>query len=206
MFPALSQAPAELEQQEFDQQQLYYGAENRCCNNLPKKPSRRYQLKDPGFYSQIFTVPKKTGGLRPVLDLRKLNQYVEGQNFKTETLSSIYRMFRNQRREIVYVPIPIYHTSRDGNKHPGHDTKSFDNQYPGSSSRGQQNSECLSDEIEMSSELYWESSRNFNRSPTWPPNASTTPGAQELLPVDIEIMDFDSETDDPSHPEPIILE
>ncbi|OMJ15793.1 hypothetical protein AYI70_g7026 [Smittium culicis] len=58
----------------------------------------------------------------------------------------------------------------------------------------------------MSSELYWESSSNVNRSSTWLSNASMTPGAQELLPVDIGIMDFDSETEEHSHPEPIFLE
>jgi hypothetical protein len=28
---------------------------------------------DPGFYSRLFIVPKKTGGMRPVIDLSILN-------------------------------------------------------------------------------------------------------------------------------------
>ncbi|OMJ22129.1 hypothetical protein AYI70_g3061 [Smittium culicis] len=103
-------------------------------------------------------------------------------------------------------PYQSIYTSEDGNKHPGNDAEGFENQDTGPLTRGQQNSECWPDDIEMSSELYWESSSNVNRSPAWPPNASTTPGAQEILPVDIENMDFDSETDESSHPEPIILE
>ena len=30
----------------------------------------------PGFYSHIFVVPKKTGGFRPVIDLKALNQFI----------------------------------------------------------------------------------------------------------------------------------
>ncbi|OMJ14338.1 hypothetical protein AYI69_g8640 [Smittium culicis] len=81
-----------------------------------------------------------------------------------------------------------------------------ENQDQRSSTRGQKTSECWPDDIEMSGELYWESPSNVDRSPTWPSNAPTTPGTQELLSVDIEIMDIDSEADEPSHPEPIILE
>ncbi|OMJ08288.1 hypothetical protein AYI69_g11127, partial [Smittium culicis] len=46
--------------------------------------------------------------------------------------------------------------------------------------------------------LQWTSPSNVDCSPTWPSNAPTTSGTQELLSVDIEIMDFDSETDEPS--------
>ncbi|OMJ18480.1 hypothetical protein AYI70_g5335 [Smittium culicis] len=128
------------------------------------------------------------------------------ENHTQDILQALGAWIQDQRRKIVYVPITIYHTSVNGNKHPGNDAEGSDNQDPGPSTRDQQNSECWPDDIEMSSELYWESSSNVNRSPAWPPNASTTPAAQELHPVDIEIMDFDSETDEPSYPEPIILE
>ncbi|OMJ07209.1 hypothetical protein AYI70_g12344 [Smittium culicis] len=50
-----------------------------------------------------------------------------------------------------------------------------------------------------------ESSRNVDSPLNWLPNAPTTPGAQESLSFDIEIMNFYSEIDDPSHPETIIL-
>ncbi|OMJ26614.1 hypothetical protein AYI70_g41, partial [Smittium culicis] len=39
---------------------------------------------------------------------------------------------QDQRREINYVPITIYHTSGDRNKHPGNDTEGSDNQDLGS--------------------------------------------------------------------------
>lgn len=44
---------------------------------------------DPGFYSRIFLVPKKTGGMRPVIDLSILNTYLVVPHFKMETNRSI---------------------------------------------------------------------------------------------------------------------
>ena len=43
----------------------------------------------PGFYSRIFTVPKKTGGYRPVLDLSALNNYIRPIHFQMETTAKI---------------------------------------------------------------------------------------------------------------------
>ncbi|OMJ08547.1 hypothetical protein AYI70_g11472 [Smittium culicis] len=216
---------------------------DKLASLLEKKVIDEIQPKDPVSYSQMFTVPKNTGGLRPVLDLRKLNQHVEEQNFKIEILYFICRNGPQKRLFDVPQPTGCIHAypvsgptirfitepvgfhqdslpSFTMGQVPGNANLSIfglpanhgriqrgsENQDPGPSTRGQQNSECWPDDIEMSSELYWESSSNSNRSPTWSPNTSTTPGAQELLPVDIEIMDFDSETDEPSHTEPIILE
>lgn len=42
-----------------------------------------------GFYSPLFLVQKKTGDLRPVLDLRDLNKLISVQSFKMESLQSI---------------------------------------------------------------------------------------------------------------------
>jgi hypothetical protein len=42
-----------------------------------------------GFYSTFFIVPKKDGGLRPILNLKPLNVYLEKSHFKMETLRSI---------------------------------------------------------------------------------------------------------------------
>ncbi|KAG0927253.1 hypothetical protein G6F30_012785 [Rhizopus arrhizus] len=40
------------------------------------EPVPHHQLS-PGFISPMFTIPKKTGGCRPVFNLRTLNQYVQ---------------------------------------------------------------------------------------------------------------------------------
>jgi hypothetical protein len=42
-----------------------------------------------GFYSRLFLVPKKTGGMRPVIDLPILNSYLSVPHFKMETNRSI---------------------------------------------------------------------------------------------------------------------
>ncbi len=46
-------------------------------------------VASPGFYSRLFVVPKKNGKLRPVLDLSRLNQFVQVDHFKMETAQSI---------------------------------------------------------------------------------------------------------------------
>lgn len=43
----------------------------------------------PGFYSRLFTVPKASGGVRPVIDLSTLNTYLVCPKFKMETSQSI---------------------------------------------------------------------------------------------------------------------
>ena len=37
-----------------------------------------------GFHSQLFTVPKKDGGTRPIINLKKLNSFVQTVHFKME--------------------------------------------------------------------------------------------------------------------------
>ena len=43
----------------------------------------------PGFYSRLFTVPKATGGFRPVLDLSPLNAFTPHTPFRMETVASV---------------------------------------------------------------------------------------------------------------------
>ncbi|KAG2187196.1 hypothetical protein INT44_004868 [Umbelopsis vinacea] len=45
-----------------------------------------------GFHSHLFTIPKKTGERRPVLNLRPLNQFVQRRHFKMETLKTTCQM------------------------------------------------------------------------------------------------------------------
>lgn len=48
----------------------------------------------PGFRSRLFTIVKKTGDLRPVLNLRPLNQFVNQESFKMESTKLVCSMIQ----------------------------------------------------------------------------------------------------------------
>jgi hypothetical protein len=52
------------------------------------------QQRGKGFYSNLFLVTKKSGGFRPVLNLKKLNQHVTDRPFRMETFRSVLRTVR----------------------------------------------------------------------------------------------------------------
>ncbi len=52
--------------------------------------------RETGFYSRYFIVPKKDGGLRPILDLRVLNDSVMQLKFKMLTLRQIVPQIRSE--------------------------------------------------------------------------------------------------------------
>ena len=49
-----------------------------------------------GFISQIFIVPKKDGGYRPVINLRALNNYIPEEHFKMEGFHMVKDLIRPQ--------------------------------------------------------------------------------------------------------------
>ncbi len=52
--------------------------------------------RESGFYSWYFIVPKKDGGLRPILDLRLLNRSVMRLKFKMLTLKQVVSQIRSE--------------------------------------------------------------------------------------------------------------
>ena len=42
-----------------------------------------------GFFSQLFTVPKKGGGQRPIINLKHLNSFLDVKHFKMEGINII---------------------------------------------------------------------------------------------------------------------
>ena len=50
----------------------------------------------PGYYSRLFLVPKSYGSFRPIIDLKKLNQFIIVPSFKMETLFSIIAALQPQ--------------------------------------------------------------------------------------------------------------
>ena len=71
-----------------------------------------------GFYSRYFLVKKKGGGMRPILDLRALNQYLKVFNFKMLTSATLLRMIRQGDwftsidLKDAYFHVPIYPSHR----------------------------------------------------------------------------------------------
>ena len=72
----------------------------------------------PGFTSQLFTIPKKTGDLRPVLNLRPLNQFVPEKHFKMETIQHVCHII-NPKDYLTsidlrdaFLHVPIHPSSR----------------------------------------------------------------------------------------------
>ena len=52
---------------------------------LKQAIERVYDPSSPGYYCRLFTVPKRTGGHRPVLDLSPLNRFLARKRFRMET-------------------------------------------------------------------------------------------------------------------------
>ena len=52
--------------------------------------------RDSGFYSRYFIVPKKDGGLRPIIDLRVLNKSLRRFKFKMLTIPMIVQQIRSE--------------------------------------------------------------------------------------------------------------
>jgi ribonuclease HI len=56
---------------------------------LVKNAIEEVNPQTPGFYSTFFLVPKKDGGQRPVLNLKRLNKFVQVKSFKMQTLQLV---------------------------------------------------------------------------------------------------------------------
>lgn len=75
-------------------------------------------LQDTGFYSNYFFVPRKTGGWRPILDLRCLNGYIWKPKFRMVMLLAIISFsnegmwFMTLDMQDAYFHIDIHATHR----------------------------------------------------------------------------------------------
>ena len=70
------------------------------------------------FFSRLFLVPKKTGDLRPVINLRPLNKFIIRKHFKMENLQNVTQLVRKGDYMVTidlkdaYFSIPIHQSHR----------------------------------------------------------------------------------------------
>ena len=69
------------------------------------------------FYSSVFVVPKRTGGLRPILNLKHFNCYMHIPSFKMPTLKTVWQLIQqgdyafsiDLQDAYLHVPIVKHH-------------------------------------------------------------------------------------------------
>ena len=72
-------------------------------------------IEDNGFLSSIFTIPKKSGGHRPIINLKPLNKFVHAPHFKMENLDTVKFVIRRGdwcaklNLKDAYLTVPICH-------------------------------------------------------------------------------------------------
>lgn len=85
---------------------------------LQKKAILPVQHHPKEFISTIFLVPKKSGGMRPIINLKPLNRFVDTIHFKMETLQTALNLIQEGDFLIsvdlkdAYFSIPIYYLHR----------------------------------------------------------------------------------------------
>lgn len=48
-----------------------------------------------GFFSRLLAVPKKSGGHRPIINIKELNEFIVDEKFKMESLSCVQGLVRS---------------------------------------------------------------------------------------------------------------
>ncbi|XP_073677299.1 uncharacterized protein [Garra rufa] len=94
--------------------------EEEIASLLKKRAVRIVPPEDShqGFYSRYFLIPKRGGGLRPILDLRILNKHLRKYNFKMPTFKTLSHFihekdwFTSVDLEDAYFHIDIYPAHR----------------------------------------------------------------------------------------------
>lgn len=66
--------------------------EKEISSLLEKGAIRRIQVQEVEYLSTIFTIPKKSGDLRPIINLKNLNRFVKYEHFKMETFKDVKDM------------------------------------------------------------------------------------------------------------------
>lgn len=92
--------------------------DNEVLDLLSKKAISVSKNESGQFISNIFIVEKKNGKYRPVIDIKKLNEFVQYRHFKMETLESVLSSIRKNSFFVsiylkdAYLPVPVNKNDR----------------------------------------------------------------------------------------------
>jgi hypothetical protein len=84
--------------------------------SLLKKGAIIEATDTPGFFSNIFAIPKKNGGFRPIINLRNLNRHIRYEHFKMEGLDVVRNLLQKgdwlAKLDLkdAYLTVPLCHT------------------------------------------------------------------------------------------------
>ena len=86
---------------------------------LAKGAIRRVKTLSPGYHSNIFVVPKKDGGFRPIINLKPLNRtFISAPHFRMDTVKDVAILLRPGDWAVsidlkdAYFHVPIHRKSR----------------------------------------------------------------------------------------------
>ena len=83
--------------------------------SLLRKGAIMEATETPGFFSNIFAIPKKNGGFRPIINLRNLNRHIRYEHFKMEGLDVVRNLLQKgdwlAKLDLkdAYLTVPVCH-------------------------------------------------------------------------------------------------
>lgn len=107
--PYQNKKPCEID---FDEHEIFL-VDEEVHELLNKGAIKEVEFSDDLYISNIFVVPKKSGKLRPIINLRSLNEFVTYEKFKQENLSHILNLiqkgdyFCSVDLKDAYLSVPI---------------------------------------------------------------------------------------------------
>ena len=113
--PFLSRVPIPLPS--YSPNSIRELALSNAASALVEKEALEIAPPSPGFYSCLFFTPKVTGGWRPVIDLSRLNSWVELSSFHMETAQSVLQSLRQGDWMVsldlqdAYLQVPVHPAS-----------------------------------------------------------------------------------------------
>ena len=115
-FKRIPPVSTHCHQRELSQEQS--AALDKEVQDFLEKEAIEKVMSPGGFYSPLFVVPKRDGGWHPIINLRRLNQYLNMTHFKMESILSLrdtlhrdYWMIKVDLKD-AYLTVPIHASHR----------------------------------------------------------------------------------------------